>query len=188
MLLLNSRSRVQAEPGRDNFSSLVWVDAPSGTVLKQHFIEQRQFGYAHFAAAEGFVVLAGSYDGRRGSQPLLAVLDPQGRTHVLNVMQAAGHALQGEVLSLYLKEAEGRVVVTLPGAAVVQEWDFRSARFISQATVVQPRGLVYSPALKAVLVSSALGKGLLALRAGERVTPVLAGGMGAGSHLYRVET
>lgn len=185
LLLVNSRSHVHAEPRRTNFSSLVWLDALSGNLVKQHHVEQRKFGYAHFApAADGHVVLGGSYDSRRGSQPLLAVMDPHGRAHALDVKRAAGHALRGEVLSLYLEEAQGRVLATFPSAATVQEWDFRSGRCISQARVEQPRGMVYSDKLNALLVSSARSKGLLALDTAGNVTPVLASGMGTGSHLY----
>jgi hypothetical protein len=189
LLVVNSRKSAKADAHPENFSSLAWLDAESGKCLKQQFIETRKFGYAHLAqSADGYRVLAGSYDSKQdGSQPLLAVIHPEGTVREFDMAGAVAERLLGEALSLYLDEQSARVVATLPNASRVQAWNYRTGKFMGQAIVGEPRGLAYSKVLDKLLVSSAQAKNLLTLNEALNATPFIPGGVGVGSHLYRME-
>ncbi len=188
LLVVNSRKSGIADAPAENRSSLVWLDAQTGACTRQQFIETRRFGYAHLAqSGDGYQVLAGSFDSKEGSQPILAVLSPAGTVRELDMARAVPEHLQGEVLSMHLEEHSARLVVTLPNASRVQAWNYRTGEFIGQTSVGEPRGVAYSKMLDKLLVSSAQGKNLLALEGNLKAVPFVPGGMGAGSHLYRME-
>lgn len=188
LLVVNSRRSAERRRVRDNFSSVVWLDADSGACRKQIFIATPEFGYAHLAhGADGFVVLAGSYDPPKGgSRPLLAAIRPDGAVRAFDLPTAG---LQGEALGLYLDEPDRLVAVTLPRAARIQIWNYASGTLQRQIQLGEPRGLAYAQQQHALLVSSARTRGFLRLdghlaAAGSRT---FAPGLGGnGSHLFRL--
>lgn len=189
LLIVNSRRSVTKGALPENFSSLVWMDAKTGKCLKQHFIETREFGYAHLAqSADGYMVLSGSYDNPQGgSQPLLSVINPDGSVQNLDLMHDAPEPIQGEVLSLYLDEHDAQVTATLPNASKIQVWNYRTGKFVRQIRVGEPRGLAYSTGQHKLLVSSAQTKSILMLDSSFNAVPVAQNLGGTSSHLYRLE-
>lgn len=188
LLVVNSRRTAARREADVNFSSVVWLDVETGKCLKQVFIETREFGYAHLTrSAEGFVVLAGSYDPPKGaSRPLLSVVGPDG---LVRVLRPAPNALKGEVLSLYLDETRSLVAATLPGSSRIQVWNYRTGELVRQIGLGEPRGLAYSSEKNRLLVTSARLSGFLTLDE-HFVSPdpkAFAQGLGGnGSHLCRL--
>jgi hypothetical protein len=188
LLVVNSRRSGERKQVHGNFSSVVWLDADSGACRKQIFIATREFGYAHLAhAADGYVVLAGSYDPPQGgSRPLLAAIRPDGAVRAFD-LPAAG--LQGEALGLYLDEPDRLVAVTLPRAARIQIWNYASGKLQRQIELGEPRGLAYAQQQNTLLVSSARTRGFLGLdgHLAASDSRTFAPGMGGnGSHLLRL--
>jgi hypothetical protein len=188
LVVVNSRKHSRASPQADNPSSLVWLDPHSGKCRKQHFVERAGTGYAHLAqSADGYYVVSGSQDQPHGgSNPLLAVLRPDDSVQALDTAGTAPHPLHGEILSLYLDRPSSSVVATFPGSSLVQTWNYRSGKLLAHASVPEPRGVIYSPFLHKLLVSSARERDLLALDNALHGRALVSTGMGTGSHLYRV--
>ncbi|HEY6094572.1 MAG TPA: DUF1513 domain-containing protein [Gallionellaceae bacterium] len=187
LLVVNSR-RDHAQTAKENHSSVVWLDVASGACTRQVYIRTEEFGYAHMArSTDGYIVLAGSYDNLQGrSQPLLAVMAPNQAVRPL-LSGVAG--MRGEALSLYLDEANSRVVATLPIASTVQLWNYRSGALEVQYEIDQPRGLAFSSARNTLLVSTARTSGFAELVGGQLLlrTGVVGAGLGGGgSHLFRL--
>ena len=190
LMVVNSRRSSERVRVHENFSSVVWLDAASGACRKQVFIESREFGYAHLAhAADGHVVLAGSYDPPKGdARPLVAAIRPD--DSVLSFHQPRP-GLPGEALSLYLAEPDKLAAVTLPRASRIQIWNYASGRLEQQIELGEPRGLAYAPQRNTLLVSSARTRGFLRLdeHLVSAVPGEIAQGLGGnGSHLLRLQT
>lgn len=189
LTIVNSRkTHAYGQPEPANHSSMVWLDTETGKCSQQIWIEKPEFGYAHFARSrDGFIVLGGSYDTPDGrSQPLLAVIRPDGQVQALNVHASR---LRGEVLSLHLNEASGQVVATFPLSSRIQVWNYQTGELLRQAGLDKPRGLAFSAGLNRLLVSSAQSHQLFALDedlAAHDTTPSSQGLAGSGSHLFRL--
>ncbi len=191
LLIVNSRRSGTQNRLSENFSSLIWMDAKTGKCLNQLFIKTQAFGYAHLAqSAEGFMVLSGSYLAPHGrAQPLLSVIRPDGVVQALNLASNSQAPLQGEALSLYLNEDDDQVTVTFPKSSRIQVWNYRTAEFIQQIKIGEPRGLAYSMERRALIASSAQTKDFLIVDKRLKLTsatPAASNLGGNGSHLYRL--
>jgi hypothetical protein len=192
LLIVNSRSNEASRTSSENFSSLVWLDAGTGQLLKQIAIRTKEYGYAHLAQSRrGDFILSGSYNDRHGfSKPLLAVIHSGDQVQAIDVLAHSREHLRGEILSLYLHEDDEHVTVTLPNASRVQTWNYQSGELMKQANLAEPRGIAYSAIEQCMIISSARKKNIIMFDKNlEFVEPqsALSGVGGSGSHFFAMK-
>lgn len=195
LLTVNSRTRIADTKDKrtglrtdpKDVSSLVWLNPSTGRITDIKNLNNLFGGYAHFAKTEndGYL-LTGSYQNSRGiSKPMLSIVNSVGSVRHLLSPDSERIELKGEALSIAVDPQSNQFAVSLPQSNLIQIWNYRSNRLISQMNVHEPRAILLLPSQSQIVFSSARERKLFFRTAGisETAGATVTAPAGIGSHL-----